>query len=367
MTEAGIGRDEWTYEGLRERLSRISAPESHEERPTLWTIDRLLGIAVASTGAYELFIAGPRLRPNTSLVRRHLDHGLWSSPNGDQFEANRVVFPNAPHFATIAAVVAVEMVRMGLGQNDATSQEVFDQVEPIIELALRRGALSEELMLGLLGELLLLSEMLHAVADRPELRGAVLDMWRGPKDAARDYVVGETAIEVKTTALLTSSHHIQSLAQVEPGGEKEKSLFLFSVGLREDARGGLQLGELADAILGQLADAAIDGRSPLQDRFVGVLSDYGSRGGDGYRHYEMKNLPIYATRFTPTFTPRLYDMCDSEVRLVRRSDLLSTFVSPEEISFRIDLPETITDDNPVPDWTIQVRQFVRQSVGLSVS
>ena len=155
----------WTFERLRARLDDLAAPAHEDERQAFWVCERKLGIARAPRGQLEIVLVGQRLTPRTAVVARHLQHDTWSVDGLAEISANRVVLPAAPHFVAIAALLAIELLRAGL-DTSASLQAVFDDVEPLLELALRRGALAEESIVGIVGELLTLEQAL--VCPEPE-------------------------------------------------------------------------------------------------------------------------------------------------------------------------------------------------------
>jgi hypothetical protein len=356
------------YETLRTELMGLPRPKSDGDRLTYWVVDRVLGIAKTSIGAIELFLVGDKVIASSNLVRRHLEHDLWEiSEDQSKVMANRIVLPADPHFLPLAALIAVELVNCGL--SDARSlPEAFKSVEPLIELALRRSVLAEEHIVGLIGELLCLEVMLDAVSDLPTHRSSVLDMWRGHLGGLRDFVIGDTAIEVKTTQGQSSSHVFSGLHQVEPSsatGLLEKDLLLLSIGLSRGGAEGQSLAELVERISSKLIPVPI--ASPgelgtLQKRFLADVASYGSDSSNGYDHGTMADLGIYRLRFCTTFSPRLYDMVDSDFRILRKSDLAGTYVSPNDLKFRLDLEPIINASNPVSNWTQVVSRIVRAAL-----
>ncbi len=362
-------RPEVTYEGLREQLLDLTQPSTAGERANLWVLPRMLGIARTYDSSVELFVVGERVHPRTAIVRRHLEYGRWEvAGTGEQFEASRLVLPPAPHFLAVATLIAVELHRAGLG-TERRLQDVMDDVEPIIEMALRRGALGESHQVGLVGELLCLEVMLDAVLRHPELRMSVLDMWQGHRHGLRDFRIGEAAIEVKTTQHEASSHKISGLHQVEPievDGQVEETLFMLSVGLTTSEHEGQTLPEVVQRIVDRLADPTTHplGMSPLQRRFLDDVARYGSGSSRGYDHRTMAQWQVYCARLRATFTPRLYDMGDPDVRIVRRRDLAGTYVSPDDIQYKLDLEPNINGLNPVASWQHTVVGLVRAAVGI---
>ncbi len=358
-----------TYEGLRDQLLALDTPSAAGERTNLWVVPRKLGVARTFDGSFELFVVGERVHPRTSIVRRHLEYGRWEvAGTRERFEASRLVLPPASYFLAVATLLAVELHRAGLG-TDRPLQDVIDEVEPIIEMALRRGALGESHQVGLLGELLCLEVLMDAVLRHPELRMSVLDMWQGHRQGLRDFRIGGAAIEVKTTQQESSSHKISGLHQVEPtdvDGVVEDALFMLSVGLAASEHEGQTLPEVVQRIVDRLADPATHpgGLSPLQRRFLDDVSRYGSGASRGYDHGTMAQWQVYGERFRATFTPRLYDLADPDVRIIRRRDLAGTYVSPADIQYRIDLEPNINGMNPVASWQHTVVELVRAALAL---
>jgi len=350
------------YEQLRSELVELSHPSKVDDRKTLWIVDRVLGIAKTVNGAIELFLVGERVIPTTSLVRRHLEYGQWQiTEDHILINSNRIVLPPEPHFLPLAAMIGVELVRFGLNSTDVL-QAAFSSVEPLIELALRQSALAEEHILGLLGELLCLEVMMDAVANRSDARGAVLDMWKGHASGLRDFVIGDIAIEVKTTQFQTSSHKFTGLHQVEPSakaGSHESGLLLLSIGLSLSESEGQSLSTVVQRIIAKLSQSIGNSLSPLQQRFLRDVAAYGSENSVGYDHLSMSGEKMYNAKFRTTFSPRLYDLIDSEVRMIRKRDLVGTCVSPSDFQFRLDLSPSITPLNPVPNWTHTISELVR--------
>lgn len=356
------------YENLRSELEALAPPTNVEDRKTLWVVDRVFGIAKTINGAIELFLVGERVNPSTSLVRRHLGYGQWQiAEDFARIDSNRIMLPAEPHFLPLAAMIGVELVRFGLTSSDAL-QESFRKVEPLIELALRQAALAEEHILGLVGELLCLEVMLDSATNKREMRASVLDMWRGHSSGLRDFLIGDVAIEVKTTHSQTSSHKFTGLHQVEPDmkhGSQESGLFLLSMGLTTSESEGQSLSAVVQRILTKLSQQGgnqLASLGPLQMRFLRDVAAYGSESSVGYDHLSMSGEKMYNVKFRATFSPRLYDLVDPEVRIIRKRDLAGTCVSASDLQFRLDLVTSFTPMNPVPNWTHTVSELVRGQI-----
>jgi hypothetical protein len=354
-----------SFEELRASIEQLPSSPEADARHVFWVVPFSLGVAADARGGREVFLIGSALRTRSMVVARHLQHGSWRNSDGDEFEASRLVLPPAPHFLALSALIASEMLRFGLA-GGCTIQEAFSAVEPLVELSLKRAQLSEEAVRGLLGELIVLDQMLVSVADHPEYRSAVLDMWRGHQHAARDFRVGKAAVEVKTTCLRSSIHHINSLSQVEPQSTEndvESELFLLSVGLAPSEAGSLSVPSLVERIYGRLATEGFE-PSPLQIRFLHDVRHYGSADGTGYNHPTMSGVPAYSARYSTTFEPRFFDACDPDFRVIRRSMLTSTFVSAEDISFKVVLPDALNEHNPVREWRHAILTLTRGALNL---
>lgn len=351
------------YERLREQLEQVSRPERREDRRTLWVVDRLLGLAITATGTVEILLVGDQLHPASQIVRRHMQYARWRIEEvGIEVAANRIVLPAQPHFLSLAALIAVELTRCGLHCRDML-KEAFRLVEPLIELALQRTMLTEEHIVGLMGELLCLEVLLDAV-DTPELMSPVLDMWRG-YTGSRDFVIDDIGIEVKTTRSTMSSHKFSGLHQVEPsqaGDVHERKVYLLSIGLTASAGEGQSLPELVERVVRRLGGTAQPNTSawtPLQKRFLTEVANYGRADSLGYDHDTMAREDVYNVRFRSTFTPRLYDLSDPDVRILRREFLESTHVSADDLQFRLELQDFITPANPAANWAQSITQMVR--------
>ncbi|MCR8826956.1 PD-(D/E)XK motif protein [Pseudosulfitobacter koreensis] len=208
---------------------------------------------------------------------------------------------------------------------------------------------SENAILGLVGELLLLDALCRRAAD-PHV-GPIVQAWDGWRRSARDFTWEGTGVEIKTTTRATSSHAIHGVHQIEPtpvsdDDTGEARLLLVSIGLcHADLNApALSIPSLVESILERLNAA---GASGLVDEFLKRVSLYGAESGIGYEHATMVNEAPFTTKFSVTFV-RGYDMADSAVEVLRRDDVLThQHVDAQSVTFRVDLPATISLDNPI--------------------
>lgn len=122
------------------------------------------------------------------------------------------------------------------------------------------GVLSTEEEIGLFGELLVLRDLLnHGVSEFD-----ALDSWAGPDDGLHDFLLGDGAIEVKTTmAPAGFMARIANLDQLDDS--LHQPLYVAAVRLAQLSE-GTTLPDLIDQIAGLLDDAGA--RSLLKSRLV---------------------------------------------------------------------------------------------------
>lgn len=108
----------------------------------------------------------------------------------------------------------------------------------------------------------------------------------------------------------------------------------------------------------------LSGVEGLESRFLDAVRSYGSEYGIGYDHAVMAEHHIYATKFAMSFTPRLYDLDDDSMRLLRRTDVEMTFIRADDLAFSLELPPFIAAGNPVANWAHAITQFTRETLHL---
>ncbi|MFO1263394.1 MAG: PD-(D/E)XK motif protein [Rhodoferax sp.] len=348
------------YQRVRDELADLGVDGDEKAHRTIWIVPRVLGVA-RSDKSIDVFLVGELLHAKSALVRRHLDYAKWDvAGEGASVEANRVAYPGKDQYVPVAAMVAVELAHAGIEAGESI-HSAFSRVEAVIELSLRRSLLTEEHLLGLLGELACLDVMLSAVGLQPQLLVSVLEMWTGWRGATRDFRIGSTSVEVKATLAASSSHRFSGLYQVERAPD-ESRLLLLSVGFHSDTGDGISLSSMVSRIAKLLRLSGVEG---LEPRFLDAVKSYGIEHGIGYDHASMADHHVYATKFSMTFTPRLYDMDDVNMRLLRRTDVEMTFVRADDLAFSLELPSSIAPGNPLANWAHAITQFTRESLHLT--
>lgn len=340
------------FETLRAELEALEVPTG-EVRMMRW-LGKPLAVARTPSGDFEVFICGSEIHASSALVRRHLQHGAWRpEQGGEPFVASRIVLPAAPHFASVAALIAIELLRAGI-DGPQGPQRAFSDVEPIIEMAIRRGALPENVVIGLIGELILLRQLMVTRCDQGNEIMRALNFWQGWQVGGRDFRMGNFAIEVKTTQASVSLHEFSGLHQLEPtvlpSGHREE-LYLLSVGLVASTTVGESLPAIVNSIINLIK---MSSTSEVVDELLRRIADYGRQFGGEYCHRTMHGWSVYGTKYAHTFAPRLYKVGDPAMRLLDRKLLSQTFVQPEGLAFTMHLPERVSAYNPAAGWEAEV-------------
>lgn len=343
------------YERLRETISGIPAARDLKSRTLNWASGTTIAVARDSAGRMEVFISGAPLVASVKTVRDILEHDSWLTDDNQVLTATRVVLPAGEHFDQVAALLCVELIDHGLSTDP---QSAFAAVEPLIELALARDVVTDLTLIGLIGELALMNEMLRASAGIS--RRDVLLGWAGSAPSARDFQLGHVGIEVKTTQGSASIHHVEGVHQVERGHSNgnvvETDLFLLSVGvawLSGDDH-GQTLPALVDDILGQIESSK--DRADLLVR----IKQYGGDSALGYDHDRDRGKPRFVRPFYFRFE-RLYDMSDDKLKLLNSAQLVGlSNVDPGSVAFRVVLEDKIRGNiNPVVGWSEIVVKVLR--------
>lgn len=281
-------KDMGSFEWLRQEVLEMAPASSTEDRDLLWADEEhQLAVARDPDGRVEIFVVGDPLHPATRAVRDHVQHQHWQSVGGGKIAANRLVLPHTDGFDGAAAFICAELLANGL-HDDPT--EAFASTEPVIAMLLGRVSAGDEMLVGLVGELLVLHALLAAV--KPAGRPEILESWAGSTPSSRDFQLGEIGVEVKTTPGPTSKHHIQGFHQVEPGisiGDvPETALFLLSLGIRwltADVAQGWSVASLVKAIVALLPDDA------SRESMLFKARQYGGDGAHSYHHAKDRELP----------------------------------------------------------------------------
>lgn len=336
-----------TYEEVLAQISAIPNGVEGRDRTIQWlTTSQIVGAARDHMGHVELFLTGPPLQARTKTVRDAVQHHSWHRENEIPLEANRILFPAFGHYDQIGALISTELLREGA---DRDLPRAFAMTESIIELAIKRLELSQNALLGLAGELLLLDAVFRQASQ--QYVSQLVQSWDGWRRSSRDFSWNGSGVEIKTTTGRTSSHTVQGVHQVEPlqatdDVPGERRLLLVSIGLQlsHPSANSFTVPQLTQRILERM-EATGNGGAVAD--FLAHVASYGSESGFGYHHTTMSSDAPFNTSFTPAFV-RCYEMGDPAVEVLRRDDVLShPHVDAQSVTFRMNLPATISADNPL--------------------
>ena len=328
---------------------------------------RRLALSISESGNFEVFIPGGQLHATSALVRRHLHHGQWES-DGGRYEATQIALPADPHYQPVAAFIAEELLRCGLYES---VERAFARAEPIIEMAIRRTALSDNLIVGLIGELITLNGLMALAGDvTAKLRA--FESWKGYEQRTRDFNFDGLGIEIKTTRNPSSAHSVSGISQVDPlrddDGRPTEHLYLISVGLEPisqdevEDQGFVSLPVLVNESLRLLATEGEPGADELHRLFLDRVQSYGGSVA-GYDHEVMASWAVYGQAYRINFW-RAYDMCDEQIQVIRRRDIaVCTAVPLDSVCFDIALPNVVDGEvNPRCDRDTFLQQVVLRRI-----
>lgn len=348
------------FEDLRAELEGLTSA-SGEARHLRWLAHEL-AVGRTAAGDYEIFLRGDPLVATSSVVARHLQHGQWApKAGGENFAASRIILPSVPQFASVAALIAVELLRAGI-DGSGHPQQPFSDVEPIIEMAIRRGALAENVIIGLIGELILVRQCLLSALSTPARYAEIINAWQGWQHGGRDFRLGRYAVEVKTTQSQSSLHEFTGIHQLEPENEESgvtEDLYVLSIGMIASTTTGETLPEVVDSILNLLSGSLGGSAGPVQDMFLRSVSLYGTQAATGYSHFAMREWSAYTVRYSHSFAPRLYRVADPAMALLERSTIAETCVVPSSVSFSALFPERVSAFNPAENWLTAISEIVK--------
>lgn len=351
MSDAG-SRMISSYEHQLAIVQGLQPSSSEDDRHIEWCVsDGVIGLARTPKGRIEIFLEGPQLEARYRRVREALEYQRWFRAGGDELLANRILLPSAGHFEQVAAFLSTELLR---NNGTADLPGAFARTEPLIELAIEELMIADETFLGLCGEMLLLYALLKA-APNERVRN-VIDSWKGHRETARDFQLGQVGVEVKTTTRSTSSHVFSGVHQFELGhgvdGAEETSYVVASLGLEwteiDDEENSTSLPEIVNALIERINEATGASAAAYIDQLLAQIADYGSPTAVGYNHRTMAESARFSRRWRLRFA-RGYDMADAAIRLFTTDDMRARpFIDVESLHLRVNLPDQVSGDlNPV--------------------
>jgi hypothetical protein len=293
---------------LEELVSQIDAiPPSDGSRWHIKTlIERRLHASRGAAGDFTLFVEGeqPSFGALPPVVGLEHSDKVFAVPEGRELSALRIGCADAVYGNRVIAHIAYElMARLGSdpGVDNGTLLEQVGWVLPL--LGTQESVLSPERQRGLVGECLLLRQLMILAPGLGLGASAVLDRWWGHTGAMRDFAATDLAIEVKCTALNSRQHHISSLEQLDPDSPTQQ-VFLFSVGIKSDPTAQRKLPHFIGDVEAQIVDATGRPDEAGVERFKSQLASYG---------YQDRHEAIYSRQsgfVKPHLAPALFRETD---------------------------------------------------------
>lgn len=182
-------------------------------------------------------------------------------------------------------------------------------IDSFRELIARRTRMSEEAVLGLLGELTVLEHLIDSIGASAALRA-----WLGPDSEEHDFVLADVDIEVKTTAAEARRHRIGTETQLQRSPRRPLWLVSLQYTRGGDATQGVRLGDMVERVRARLGTDthALD----LRLRAVGWSDD---------------DAPLYRTSFLPRSLPAAY-LVDERFPAITRERLNGSVPQSELVS-----------------------------------
>lgn len=226
------------------------------------------------------------------------------------------------------AYVLIESIVDQLRGGASFRHAVSESLEGLKDLLSSRTKLTDEKIIGLMGELIVLKHVIHAQGE-----DAAIEAWLGPLAEEHDFGFEHFDAEVKTTRSELRSHWIGSETQLQavPG----RPLYLVSMQVT-------RAGHAKDAFT--LAELIRDTRLMLDGRleaFNKAIDDLGWRDSDA---------DLYRVRFQQRSVPRAY-LVDDEfpaITSVRLEAVVPQRVLVSGVSYRVEVTHLSHSQPPVP-------------------
>ena len=226
------------------------------------------------------------------------------------------------------AYVLIESIVDQLRSGASFRHAISESLEGLRDLLSNRKKLTDEKIIGLLGELLVLKHVIEVQGE-----DAAVEAWLGPLAEEHDFGFEHFDAEVKTTRSEARSHRIGSETQLEP--VPGRPLYLVSVQVT-------RAGHATDAFT--LADLIGETRSMLDGRlesFDNAIEDLGWRESDA---------DLYRVRYQERSVPRAY-LVDDEfpaITSLRLDVVVPQRVLVSGVSYRVDVTHLSHSQPPAP-------------------
>lgn len=211
----------------------------------------------------------------------------------------------------------VDQLRAGASFRHAVSEAVIS----LKDLLASRRRLTEEKELGLLGELLVLRQVLDSDGEN-----AAIGAWLGPLAEEHDFAFADFDAEVKTTKSESRSHVIGSDTQLEPSPGRPLLLVSIQLTRAGNASNGFTLPSLIKEIRSLL---------DLSRRTFDLALE-----GLGWHDVD---ADLYRTRFQLRTIPRAYDIDDDfpAITSARLDDVVPNRSHVSSVTYRVNVTDLL--------------------------
>ena len=225
-------------EDIIERLKRIAPARGDRWNVEMLVADRLY-LTRSENSLFSLFIEGTResfgTLPQIGVVA-HSDQ-VFALPGGKRLSVLRIGCDDFVNGNRVLAHIAYELAWKLEARPQPDNKSLIASIGWLLSLlGQQEPTLSPERQKGLVGECIFLRMLLLRCHELKLNIMTALNVWSGPDNAKRDFFVRGVAVEAKATANIVRLHQIGSLDQLAPHEEGE-AVYLFSVGIRQDATG----------------------------------------------------------------------------------------------------------------------------------
>ena len=248
-----------------------------------------LHLTRGSDSEFELFIEGESESFGEQMIGSMFSWGKFHDINTNRdIPALVISADNRSGHSRLLAHVAYESERILTENPKIDNENLLFEISPFLSLIVQSRVMSVAKQMGLTGELILMEQLLNLATEKGIHHSRVLNAWKGYLSADRDYYANGIAIEVKASGSRNRVHMISSIEQLLLSEEpKEEQLFVFSIGLREDASRDYKLVTQIDNVERALT-------STLHDDFYDNLARY---CGEGY-HRNLRDRYNLETGFS---------------------------------------------------------------------
>jgi len=230
------------------------------------------------------------------------------------------------------AYVLIESIVDRLRAGASFRHAVSESVEGLKDLLTKRRKLTDDRVIGLIGELLVLE---HVLDSRGE--AVAIPAWLGPHAEQHDFGFETFDAEVKTTTSEARSHIIGSETQLEP--VPGRPLYLVSIQLTR--AGGAVTGFTLPDVIGRVRDRLDE----TARTFDSALEGLGWADGDA---------DLYPTRYEPRSTPRAYLVDDGfpAITSARLDQVVPQRPLIGGVSYRVDVTHlnAVTPPQPLTEF-----------------